>query len=135
MIGNPPWEVLRGERGGNHDSAAPDGIHAKLRRVRVAGEWTCQPLSAVPGARGYATRRGGRLALVLPSGFAIDHGCADLRRALLDSNTIDTFVSIENRDGAISDPPRVEFLLMTATRGGGRRPAHAVGRAIARSAG
>jgi hypothetical protein len=63
------------------------------------------------------TRRGGRIGIVLPSGFAIDHGCAHLRRTVLDSTTIDTFVSVENRDGLFPIHRGLKILLMTATRG------------------
>ena len=64
------------------------------------------------------TRRGGRVGMVLPSGFAIDHGCAHLRRASWTRPQIDTFVSIENRDGLFPIHRGLKFLLMTATRGG-----------------
>jgi hypothetical protein len=62
-------------------------------------------------------RHGGRLGLVLPSGFAVDHGCAPLRRALLDTAAIDTFVTIENRDGVFPIHRGLKFVLVTATSG------------------
>jgi hypothetical protein len=55
---------------------------------------------------------------VLPAGFAIDHGCAPLRRAVLERTAVDTFVSIENRDGLFPIHRGLKFLLLTATRGG-----------------
>ena len=118
VIGNPPWEMLRGDRGTADDAAAltaftrasgvyswqSDG-HANLYQLFLE-----RALSLV--------RSGGRLAMVLPSGFAIDHGCATLRRALLDRTAVDTFVSIENRDGLFPIHRGLKFILLTATRGG-----------------
>jgi hypothetical protein len=54
---------------------------------------------------------------VVPSGFALDHGCARLRSALLDRTCVDTFVTIENREALFPIHRRLKFLLVTATRG------------------
>jgi hypothetical protein len=62
-------------------------------------------------------RTGGRIGLVLPSGFASDHGCASLRRHLLDHTAVDSFVSVENRDGLFPIHRALKFLLITASRG------------------
>ena len=62
-------------------------------------------------------RRGGRLGVILPSGLAIDHGAAGLRRALLDRTTIDTLVSFENRDGLFPIHRGLKFLLLSTTVG------------------
>ncbi len=118
VIGNPPWEMLRGERGSSGDSEAltafarSSGIygwqgngHANLYQLFLE-----RALALV--------RAGGRVAMVLPSGFALDHGCAALRRALLDRTGVDTFLSIENRDGLFPIHRGLKFLLLTATRGG-----------------
>jgi hypothetical protein len=64
------------------------------------------------------TRRGGRVAIVVPSGFALDHGCARLRSAVIDLTSIDTFVTLENRDALFPIHRALKFLLVTATRGG-----------------
>ena len=61
-------------------------------------------------------RRGGRVGFVLPSGFASDHGCAALRRHILQRTRVDTFVSIENRDGLFPIHRALKFLLLTAIR-------------------
>jgi hypothetical protein len=118
VIGNPPWEMLRGERGGNHDSAALTAFTRSSGVYAWQGNGHANLFQLFLERAVRLTRRGGRLAIVLPSGFAIDHGCADLRRALVDSNSIDTFVSVENRDGLFPIHRGLKILLMTATRGG-----------------
>ena len=118
VIGNPPWEMLRGDRGTSTDGAVTaftrgsgvygwqSGGHANLYQLFLE-----RALRLV--------RQGGRIAVVLPSGFAHDHGCANLRRALLDRHAIDTFVTIENRNGIFPIHRGLKFLLLTATRDGG----------------
>jgi hypothetical protein len=118
VIGNPPWEMLRGERGGNHDSAALTAFTRSSGVYAWQGNGHANLYQLFLERAVTLTRRGGRLAIVLPSGFAIDHGCADLRRALVDSNSIDTFVSVENRDGLFPIHRGLKILLVTATRGG-----------------
>jgi hypothetical protein len=115
VIGNPPWEMLRGDRGDSGEAAHLTGF------ARSSGVYVLQ-------GRGHAnlyqlfleralalTRPGGRLGLVLPSGFASDHGCAALRRHVLDRTSVDTFVSVENRDGLFPIHRGLKFLLVTAT--------------------
>jgi hypothetical protein len=117
VIGNPPWEMLRGDRASQGDSSAltafarnsgvyawqADG-HANLYQLFLERAMTL-------------TRMGGRFAIVLPSGFAIDHGSGALRRALLSRSEVDTFVSIENRDGLFPIHRGLKFLVIAATRG------------------
>ena len=118
VIGNPPWEMLRGDRG------VAEGTAALTAFTRTSGVYSWQSeghanLYQVFLERALTlTRAGGRLAMVLPSGFAIDHGCAALRRAVLDRTAMDTFVSIENRDGLFPIHRGLKFLLVTATLGG-----------------
>jgi Eco57I restriction-modification methylase len=126
VLGNPPWEMLRADprstdagggrgtmvtafaRGSGVYALQGDG-HANLYQLFLERALTL-------------TRRGGRIGLVLPSGFATDHGCAALRRRMLDAARIDSFVSIENRDGVFPIHRGVKFLLLTASIGG-RTPA------------
>ena len=118
VIGNPPWEMLRGDRG------AADGAAALTAFTRASGIYSWQSegqanLYQIFLERALSlVRSGGRLAMVLPWGFAIDHGCAALRRAVLDRTAVDTFVSIENRDGLFPIHRGLKFLLLAATRGG-----------------
>jgi hypothetical protein len=116
VIGNPPWEMLRADHGdstarltafarGSGTYALQGDGHANLYQLFLE-----RSLSIV--------RRGGRLGLVLPSGFATDHGCAALRRHAIERSTIDTFVSVENRDGLFPIHRGLKFLLVCATAGG-----------------
>ena len=62
-------------------------------------------------------RRGGRLGLVLPSGFATDHTAAALRRRLLTRSNIDTISGFDNRKAIFPIHRSVRFLICTATAG------------------
>ena len=116
VIGNPPWEMLRGDRAtedgaGLSEFARASGIyalqghgHANLFQLFLERVLTL-------------VRSGGRIGVLLPSGFASDHGCAALRRHLLDRTMVDTFVSVENRDGLFPIHRALKFLLITATPG------------------
>jgi hypothetical protein len=110
VIGNPPWDVLRADsrlttfaRSSGTYGLQGTG-HANLFQLFVE--------RALSLARG-----GGRIGLVLPSGFASDHGCAALRRRLIDSTRVDTFTCVENRDGLFPIHRGLKFLLVTASTG------------------
>jgi hypothetical protein len=59
----------------------------------------------------------GRIGLVLPSGFATDHGSGALRRRLLSECEVDALVGFDNHDRVFPIHRSVRFLLMTASRG------------------
>lgn len=114
ILGNPPWEMLRGD----HRDAA-----ALVRFARGGGMYRLQ-------GRGHANlyqlfleramtllAPGGRVGLVLPSSLALDHGSAALRRHLLDRCAVDSIVGFENRDAVFPIHRSLRFLLVTATRG------------------
>jgi hypothetical protein len=124
VIGNPPWEMLRGDTGNDTARAASKEAATRLTAfARGSGIYTVQ-------GSGHANlyqlflermmslvRRGGRFGVILPSGLAIDHGAAALRRALLDRTGIDTLVSFENRDGLFPIHRGLKFLLLSTTVG------------------
>jgi hypothetical protein len=118
VIGNPPWEMLRGDRGTSHDAAALTAFTRESGIYRLQGDGHANLYHLFAERALSLVRKGGRLGLVLPSGFAIDHGCAALRRAMLDATAIDTFVTIENRDGVFPIHRGLKFLLLAATAGG-----------------
>jgi hypothetical protein len=60
---------------------------------------------------------GGRIGLVLPSGFATDHTSSALRRHLLDRCDIDSLAGFENRRAIFPIHRSVRFLLFTASKG------------------
>jgi hypothetical protein len=63
------------------------------------------------------TKRGGRIGLVLPAGFATDHTSAPLRRALLHRTSIDTITGFDNRRAIFPIHRSVRFLVCTTTVG------------------
>ncbi len=125
VIGNPPWEMLRGDHG-----SARTRSDARIAASRVAdfargaGIYRLQGDGHVNLYQLFVERTlslvrpGGRLGLILPSGFATDHGSALLRRALLDRTQIDTFQGFENRDGLFPIHRGLKFLLLTARASG-----------------
>ena len=116
VIGNPPWEVLRGDGRSAGDSALM-AFSRQSGTYRWQGEGHANLYQLFLERALAATRPGGRVAMVVPSGFALDHGCARLRSALLDRTSVDTFVTIENREAVFPIHRGLKFLLLTATRG------------------
>jgi len=125
VVGNPPWETLRGDRGdADTRRRAADAFSCLTTFTRSSGVYRLQ-------GGGHANlyqlfleralslaRRGGRVGLILPSGFASDHGCAALRRHAIDHTAIDTFVTVENRGGLFPIHRGLKFVLLAATAGG-----------------
>jgi len=123
ILGNPPWEVLRDDPG----SGTPSSIRraaALTRFTRDSGVYRSQSgghanLYQIFVERALSlVRRGGRIGLVVPSGLATDHGCANLRRRLIDSTAVDSFVSVENKDALFPIHRGLKFLVVTTTAGG-----------------
>ncbi len=116
--------MLRGDRGDRTARRV-----ASLASSRLTAFARGSGIYALQGGGGHANlyqlfferalslvRPGGRLGIVLPSGFASDHGCAALRRRLLDATRVDTFTCIENHDGLFPIHRSLKFLLIAATR-------------------
>ena len=128
ILGNPPWEMLRGDTGGDEERGARRGAAALLTRfVRQSGVYRAC-------AEGHANqyqlfversigllRRGGRLGLVLPWGLASDHGSAALRRLLFERCDTDAIVGFENSGGIFPIHRGVRFLLLSASPGSATR--------------
>jgi hypothetical protein len=124
IVGNPPWEMLRGDRGEGDVRQAAQRAAAQLSDfARGSGIYSLQ-------SGGHANlyqlflersltlvRQGGRIGLVLPSGFATDAGARELRRAVFDRTEIDGLVSLENHDGIFPVHRSLRILLLSATNG------------------
>jgi hypothetical protein len=124
VVGNPPWDMIRADAGPLEARArARKDAEAVLRFTRDSGTYRAR-------ADGHANRyqlfveravslarSGGRIGLVLPSGFASDHGSAPLRRWMFDRCAVDTLVGFDNRDGVFPIHRSVRFMLLTATAG------------------
>jgi hypothetical protein len=117
VIGNPPWEMLRGDRGAFDDAASLTAFSRESGIYRLHGEGHANLYQLFTERALALVRKGGRVGLVLPSGFAIDHGCRSLRRALLDTTAVDTFVTVENRDGVFPIHRGLKFVLVTGAAG------------------
>ncbi len=125
IVGNPPWEMLRGDRG---DAGARETARTEAARLtdfaRGSGVYSAQGEGHVNLYHLFLERsldllrRGGRLGMLLPSGLATDRGAAALRRRLLDRHQIDSLISIENRDRMFPVHRSLRFLLISATAGG-----------------
>jgi hypothetical protein len=124
VIGNPPWDMIRADTGsaGARARSRAD-LSALLRFSRDAGVYQSQ-------SEGHAnryqlflersialTKNGGRIGLVLPSGLAIDHGSARLRKRLLTECDVDALIGFENHQRVFPIHRSARFLLLTASRG------------------
>ncbi len=110
VLGNPPWEVVRGD-----DGARRFERHSGIYSSSVTGHGNLYQLFT---ERTIALlRHGGRMGLVLPSGLATDHGAAPLRRHLLQECDVDALVGLDNQRGVFAIHRSVKFLLTTATKG------------------
>jgi hypothetical protein len=125
VIGNPPWEMLRGDRGSAE--CRREAHAAASRLVSFARSSGVYRLQGAGHANLYQlfleralslVRPGGRLGMILPSGIATDQGSSGLRRALLDRTALDGILSFENRDGVFPIHRGLKFLLVTGTTGG-----------------
>jgi hypothetical protein len=115
ILGNPPWEMLRGEglerpgltafvKGSGHYKLQGDG-HANLYQLFV--ERSLRLL-----------RRTGSCGLILPSGFASDQGSSFLRRHVFERTEVRTFTTIDNADALFPIHRGLKFLLLTFTTPG-----------------
>jgi Eco57I restriction-modification methylase len=124
VIGNPPWDMIRADAGDTERRArARSEIAQILRFTRDAGIYQSQSDGHANRYQLFAeraialTRTGGRIGLVLPSGLALDHGSARLRRRLFSQCKVDAIVGMDNHRGVFPIHRSVGFLLVTATPG------------------
>ena len=128
ILGNPPWEMVRGDTGDDEARGARRDSAALLTRfVRQSGVYK----ACVDGhANQYQLfversvsllKRGGRLGLVVPWGLATDHGSAALRRLLFDRCATDAIVGFENSGGIFPIHRGVRFLLLSTSPGSATR--------------
>lgn len=125
ILGNPPWEMMRADSGTADDRASARAgtrnLAAFLRnsdhyRLQGKGHINHYQLFLERVLRLLAPR--GRFGLLVPSGLETDAGSAHLRRALLDSTTIDTWAVFDNRHAIFPIHRSVQFLAIAGTRGG-----------------
>jgi hypothetical protein len=111
VIGNPPWNIVHA------DSTA------FLRFARDAGLYHAQGDGHANRYQLFVeravalTRAGGRIGLVLPWGFAADHGSGALRAFVTRRTDVDGMIAVDNHRGVFPIHRSVRFLLVTATAG------------------
>ena len=128
ILGNPPWEMVRGDTGDEDARGARRSAAAQLTRfVRQSGVYKACADGHANHYQMFVERSvsllkpGGRLGLVLPWGLASDHGSAALRRLLFERCATDTIVGFENSRGIFPIHRGVRFLLLSASAGGTTR--------------
>jgi hypothetical protein len=124
VIGNPPWDMIRADAGeAGERSRARAEIARILRFTRDSGVYQSQSDGHANRYQLFVeraialTRSGGRFGLVLPSGLALDHGSAPLRRRLFSQCDVDAIVGMDNRRGVFPIHRSVGFVLLTAAQG------------------
>jgi hypothetical protein len=124
VLGNPPWDMVRGDLG---DADARRRRAGQARRlggfVRDSGVYHVGSRAHVNRYQLFVerglqlVRRGGRIGLVLPAGVAGDAGAAALRRHLFDHADVDAVTGLDNRHGIFPIHRGVRFVLLTGTAG------------------
>jgi hypothetical protein len=124
VVGNPPWDMMRADsRSDNVRAESKDDIGRVVRFTRDAAVYGAQSSGHANRYQLFCERaialtcHGGRIGLVLPSGLALDHGSAALRRHLLERCDVDALVGFDNHRAVFPIHRSVRFLLHTATAG------------------
>jgi hypothetical protein len=113
VVGNPPWDMVRADSGEARDHRFFRG--SGVYRYQGGGHINRYQIFL---ERALAlTKRGGRIGLVLPSGFTTDHTSSSLRRRLLTHSEIDTLAGFDNRKAIFPIHRSVRFVICTSTIG------------------
>jgi hypothetical protein len=118
VIGNPPWEMLRGGDPARRNLVTfirESGLYPSCDRghLNLYQPFLERSLSL--------TRPGGRVGLVLPWGLAADEGAVSLRRRLLTCDRIDTIVGLDNGAGLFPIHRGLRFMVLVASPGSAPR--------------
>ncbi len=124
VIGNPPWDMVRGDSGVDDAKA---GRRVEARRitdfVRQSRIYQVETRAHVNLYQLFVERAlqlvrpGGRIGLIAPSGLVSDAGAAPLRRHLFDRAEIDEIIGFDNRHAIFPVHRSVRFVLLTCTSG------------------
>jgi hypothetical protein len=132
VIGNPPWETLRGDCGTADERRASHETGRQLTAfVRESGCYLYQGAGHANLYQAFAermlrlTRHGGRTGLLLPGALLTDRGSLRLREALLNGWRVDSLVSFDNRDAIFPIHRGVRFVMLTASAGSATERLHA----------
>ena len=124
IIGNPPWDMVRGDSGID-ETRAGRRLEAQqvTQFVRQSGIYQVQGRAHVNLYQLFVERAlqlvrpGGRIGFVVPSGLVSDAGAAPLRRHLFDRADVDEVTGFDNRLAIFPVHRSVRFVLFTCTAG------------------
>ena len=124
VLGNPPWDMVRGDSGdATTRLARRDEARSLADFVRESGIYRVDTRAHVNRYQLFVeralqlARRGGRIGLVLPGGTITDSGSAPLRRHLFDHARVDSVIGLDNRQGIFPIHRSVRFVLLTCANG------------------
>jgi hypothetical protein len=129
VVGNPPWDMVRGDSGQEAERRARRTLAGQLTGfARESGVYRVESAAHVNSYQLFLERTlqlvrpGGRIGLALPSGLASDAGASPLRRHLFDRVEVDSMIGVSNTAAIFPVHRSVRFLVLTGTAG---RPTHA----------
>lgn len=108
VIGNPPWA----------NAGAVAGFTRESGCYRLQGQGHANLYQIFAERMLQICAPGGRIGMVMPSGFLADHGCADLRRQLFDRCSLDAVLGFDNRERLFPIHRSLRFSVITATNAG-----------------
>lgn len=117
VIGNPPWEMVRRDKRSGRRGSGRDPL---VGFIRESGLFPLCRTGHVNLYQPFVDRAlqllksDGRLGLVLPWGFAVDDGAADLRRTLIETGALDTIIGFDNARGLFPIHRGLRFAIIVA---------------------
>lgn len=111
VIGNPPWDVVRRDRGSLMSFVRESGHF----RASTRGHLNLYQPFVELALR--LAKPGGRIGMVLPWGVATDDGAAPLRERLFTRTNVDALVGLDNAQGIFPIHRGLRFLVLSATSG------------------
>lgn len=124
IVGNPPWDMVRGDSGtATTRESRREDARGLTGFIRGAGIYRVEALGHVNRYALFVERAlhliraGGRIGFVLPAGAVSDVGTATLRRHLFARTAVDEVTGLDNRGGIFPIHRGVRFVLTTCTAG------------------
>jgi hypothetical protein len=121
IVGNPPWEMLRGDC--RRDAAAHEEGEALVRFARRSGVYGWQGAGHANQFQLFVERAlhlarpGGRVGLVVPAGMLTDEGSEPLRRAVIGAHRLEAVTVYDNRGGLFPIHRSFRFAALAIVRG------------------